>query len=133
MRQLYSGVGDLEQYQMPKLRLRSSIGSSTKMMRIRYALKDIEEDKMKRKLEQDDRKQKHWIQVLNVVELLYDVLKNTINNMVHVGTLEVIQQGMEQHHAIVNHVNLRLVQISKMTKMQTPRVNMYSLLQYVYY
>ncbi len=133
MRSLYSGVADLERYALPRLRDYVNAQDNAKVMRIMYALKDIEEDKMKKKLEQNDRKKKHWTQVLNVMTLVYEVLRDAINNMVQEQTPESIKHAIKQHNTILDHARKRLDQIQRMTKFQVPFLRNYSILQHAFY
>ena len=133
LRSLYSGVADLERYQLPRLRLRVNQEGDSKFMRIRYALKDVQEDTMKKKLEQDDRKKRHWTHILNIMTLVYEVMQDTINHMAQEATYESLRDGLKQHDAIVQHARTRLKAIHKMTKLQTPTIQQYSLLQHSYY
>jgi uncharacterized membrane protein YgcG len=132
LRGMYHAVSDLEGYGLERLRTKCQ-ATSSKIMRIRYALNDIDGDKMKKKLEQDDRKRQHWTQVLNVVTLLYEVTCDVLNYMTQESTTQAIRDGLKQFKSIVQHVQIRLRDISSMTKLQTPTVRMYSLLRHSHY
>ena len=132
LRCIYHAVADLEGYALDRIRTRCQENSS-KVMRIQYALNVMDETKMKKKLEQDDRKRQHWTQVLNVVTLLYEVTRDVINHMARESTTQSIQDGMKQFRNIVQHVHIRLGDINSMTKLQTPMVRMYSLLRHSHY
>lgn len=129
IRRLYRGVADLEGYQLDRIRrMADPTATNTKQMRIRYVLKDLSEDNMKKKLEQDDRRKKHWTQVLHVVTLLYEVLRDQLNHMANNPSEETFRQGLAQHECIFVYVQKRLKEINQNTKLVVPHLQKYGLM-----
>jgi hypothetical protein len=89
---------------------------------------------MKKKLEQQDRRKKHRIQVLNVLVLFYDVMCDIIGRMVEQDTphnnVEKVCAGIKQYKAMLSHVQKRMATIKRMTHYNTPEVFDFSLLRH---
>jgi hypothetical protein len=58
---------------------------------------------------------------------------DVLNYMTQESTTQAIRDGLKQFKSIVQHVQIRLRDISSMTKLQTPTVRMYSLLRHSHY
>lgn len=130
---IYDGVGDLEGYRLGRLRRLAQNQNASKAMRIQYALNVMEEEKMKRILEQQHRKRYHWTQILNVMTLVYEVLRDAIADMVQQKTVASAKRVLKQHKMIMKHAKNRLSQIHRMTKMKVPEIRDYSIMQFTYF
>lgn len=131
LRTMYHCIADLPRYLRNLDRKLTQI-TNNKRMRLDFAMKRLPEDKMKKQLEQKDRRLKHMQQVYNIVTLLRDVSYDIINHMAYAPSIKSIHDGYAQYKAIVQHVRTRFATISNMTHYKTPTITAQHLLRYEY-
>lgn len=120
-RDVYSATHHLEGL-MRRLRAKIRNYTTTKKLRLDFAIGHIDQTTLAAKLEQKERFVHHYQQVYNVLELLYQVMVEAINDFVHAPTFDKAIALIETNKRMVAFTQKRFEEICAKNKLRVPNL-----------
>lgn len=118
-RDVYSATHHVEGV-MRRLRMKIREYTTTKKLRLDFAIGQIDQTTLAVQLEQKERFAHHHRQIYNVLELLYQVMAEAINDLVHAPTLAKANGLVEKNARMVAFAKERFDEIHARNKLRVP-------------
>lgn len=114
---LHAGAAHFQHWELDKIRTHCQTAGNTKQLRIKYLCKEITEEQLKKKLQQNDKKKEKKMAQLQVYELINSVFMENLNDIQQM-VLEIIANNrigqLEDFNAIVQTCKTNIIRCHKL-------------------
>ena len=114
---LHAGAAHFQHWELDKIRTHCQTAGNNKQLRIKYLCKEITEEQLKKKLQQNDKKKEKKMAQLHVYELINSVFMENLNDIQQM-VLEIIANNrigqLEDFNAIVQTCKTNIIRCHKL-------------------